>query len=200
MPTAILQGWVLSVLVVGLALTGCESLRVGSDYDRQASFAGYHRYSWLPREHPRTLNPLVVQRAHDSIDAALAAKGFVYVSDAAAADFMVDFTIGSRERTEVTGYPAPYTGPWYGGYGYYAYPGRYYGHPGGWWGYPYWGSDVSVYTYREGTLSIDVFDQHTHRPVWHGWAKKTLTKSDLERSEGPIREAVSAVLAQFPPP
>jgi hypothetical protein len=200
MSTRTLGSWGLSALAVVLGLAGCESLRVGSDFDRQASFSGYHRYSWMPREHPRTLNPLVLQRAHDSIDAALAAKGFVYVSDPAAADFMVDFTIGSRERTEVTAYPPPYTGPWYGGYGYNAYPGRYYGYPGGWWGHPYWGSDVSVHTYREGTLAIDIFDQRTHRPVWHGWAKKTLTQADLERSEGPIREAVNTVLAAFPPP
>jgi hypothetical protein len=182
-------------LVLGLLLAGCQSLRVGSDFDRQASFAGYHHYSWLLREQPRTVNPLVVQRARDSIDAALGAKGFVYVSDAGSADFVVDFTIGSQERTQVEAYPAPYAGPWNAGDGYYGY----YGYPGRWWGHPYWGSDVSVYTYREGTLSIDMFDQRTHRPVWHGWAKKTLTQSDLERSEGPIREAVDAVLAPFPP-
>jgi len=52
--------------------------------------------------------------------------------------------------------------------------------------------------YREGTLSIDVFDAHTHRPVWHGWAKKELTREDQEHSEAPIRAAVAAVLAAFP--
>jgi len=32
-----------------------------------------------------------------------------------------------------------------------------------------------------------------------GWAKKQLTRSDIERSEAPIRTAVAAVLEKFPP-
>jgi hypothetical protein len=174
-----------SILFAVLALSSCAILRVGSDYDRAASFTGYHNFAWLARAQYGTRNPLVVQRARDAIQAELTRKGFSYVSDAAPADFVVDFTIGARERMDVRTYPVPYAG-WYLGYPQ-------------WWGYPYWGSEVDVRQYREGTLSIDVFDAHTHKPVWHGWAKKELTQSDMERSEGPIREAVNAVLAGFPP-
>jgi len=166
-------------------LASCSTLRVGSDYDRNASFTAYHGFAWLPREHHGSANPLVMQRARDAIQAELTQKGFTYVSDPAAADFAVDFTIGARERMEVRSYPAPYAG-WSWGYP-------------GWWGYPYWGSEVDVRQYREGTLSIDMFDVRSHRPVWHGWAKKELTQADIERSEGPIRAAVNAVLAKFPP-
>jgi hypothetical protein len=35
--------------------------------------------------------------------------------------------------------------------------------------------------------------------VWHGWARKELSRSDIEHSEEPIRKAVQAVLAKFPP-
>jgi hypothetical protein len=58
---------------------------------------------------------------------------------------------------------------------------------------------LDVRQYHEGTLSVDVFDTHTHRPVWHGWAKKELTRKDIENSAEPIRNAVAAVLAKFPP-
>jgi hypothetical protein len=51
----------------------------------------------------------------------------------------------------------------------------------------------------EGTLSVDVFDAHSHKPVWHGWAKKELTRSDIEHSQKPINEAVHEILANFPP-
>jgi len=183
--TASLGSVVLGASCLALLLAACATLRVGSDYDRHENFAGYHSYAWLPRERYGTQNPLVVQRARDAIQATLTAKGFTYVADAAGADFIVDFTIGSRDRMDVHAYPAPFAGPWYGAYG--------------WWGYPYWGTGVDVRTYREGTLSIDTFDAHTHRPTWHGWAKKELTSSDIERSEAPIREAVDAVLASFPP-
>jgi len=62
-----------------------------------------------------------------------------------------------------------------------------------------WANEVDVRQYREGTLSIEVFDARTHRPVWHGWAKKELHTGSVERAEGPARVAVEAVLARFPP-
>jgi Domain of unknown function (DUF4136) len=179
------HSWLLAGVLGGLALAACESMRVASDFDHAASFAGYHSFAWLPREHPATANPLVRQRAHDATQAELIAKGFTYTDNAASADFLVDLTIGSRERIDVQSYPAAYAGP---GWGY-----------TGWWGAPYWGSSVDVHQYREGTLSIDVFDGRSHRPVWHGWATKELTRADIESSDAPIKAAVVAVLAKFPP-
>ncbi len=172
--------------VIALALLqACTTLRVGSDFDRKAVFSGYHSFALMQREHRGSSNPLVVQRARDAIQQELTRKGYTYVTDPGTADFVVDFTIGARDRMDVQSYPAPYTDRilW--------------GSPG-WWG-PYWGSTVDVRTYREGTLSIDVFDGRAQRPVWHGWAKKELSRSDTEHSEEPIRTAVDAVLAQFPP-
>jgi len=182
-------GSLLAMQIVALAIAACSTLRVGSDYDRSASFANYHAFTLMQREHRDTDNPLVAQRAEDAIRQDLTAKGYRLTTNAAEADFAVDFTIGSKERTEIDSdpYPGPYMGGWWGS------------GPGAWWGGPYWGSGVDVYQYREGTLSIDVFDAHSHRPVWHGWAKKPLTRSDMENSEQPIRNAVAAVLAKFPP-
>ncbi|HVW71119.1 MAG TPA: DUF4136 domain-containing protein, partial [Steroidobacteraceae bacterium] len=176
--------WV-GIAVASLLLAGCASLRTGADYDRAADFSGFHRFAWMPREHHDSSNPIVVRRAHEAIEAELARRGFVDAGDPTAADFIVDFTIGSRERVDVASYPAPY------GMSYRNYPD--------WWGHRYWGGAVDVREYREGTLSIDVFDAHTDRPVWHGWASKELTSSDLKHSQRPIRAAVEAVLRRFPP-
>ena len=163
-----------------LTSTACSTLRVGSDYDRSATFSGYHTYAWLPREHSVASNPLVARHAHEAIDAILRSKGYTPVDDPANADFTVDFTVGSRDRIDVQSYPMAYRGPWH-------------------WGLGYYGSDLDVRQYREGTLGIDIFDGRTHQPVWTGWARKALTQADLERSEGPIREAAAAVLQRFPP-
>jgi len=176
----------VSIVILSLVLTACASLKVGNDFDPSSNFSGYRSFTWMPREHHGTHNPLVAQRTQDAIQAELTRKGFSHVEDAAAADFVVDFTIGAHDRMDVRSYPAPYAGP-----GVWGYPD--------WWGYPYWGSQVDVRNYREGTLSIDVFDAHTHKAVWHGWAKKELSQADIDRSEAPIRSAVAAVLAQFPP-
>jgi Domain of unknown function (DUF4136) len=176
-----------AAILAAAALAACDSMRVASDYDHGASFSGYHSFAWLPRTQPTTspANPLVRQRAHDATQAELIRKGYVYTDDAASADFVVDITMGSRERVDVQSYPATYMGP---GWGYNAS-----------WGYPYWGSSVDVHQYREGTLSIDIFDGRSHRPVWHGWASKELTQSDIENSAAPIQAAVASVLAKFPP-
>ena len=160
-------------------------MRVGSDYDHSVSVSEYHTYSLMVREHHGSGNPLVVQRARDAIQAELKRKGFVEGNAAEQVDFVVDFTIGARDRMDVHSYPATYFDPGWD--------------HSGWWGRPYWGSEVDVRQYREGTLSIDMFDARSHRPVWHGWARKELTDSDIEHSEAPIRAAVGAVLEKFPP-
>jgi Domain of unknown function (DUF4136) len=179
------------IVVLIIAMTACATLEVGSDYDRQASFANYHTFAIMERQHrnANAQNPLVSQRAEDAIVNDLTGRGYQLVTDRAAADFVVDFTIGSRERTDINTYPTPYATMGWTGWGY----------GPGWWGTPYWGTDVDVRQVREGTLSIDVFDGRSHRPVWHGWAKKELSRSDIEQSEEPIRKAVAAVLAKFPP-
>ncbi len=185
----IARALVLLLILPAAALlsVSCTTLQVGSDYDRSASFAGYHYFSVMQREHPDAHNPLVVSRADDAIRRELIAKGYAQAADPANADFTVDFTIGSKERTDFNSYPAPYgrAGWGWGGVG--------------WWGGPYWGDTLDVRQYREGVLSVDIFDAKTHRPVWHGWAKKELTRKDIEQSEEPIRRAVAAVLAKFPP-
>src|SRR5690348_10243771 len=96
---------VIGVAVAGLA--ACATLQVGSDFDRSADVTGYRAFAWMPREHYGTKNPLIVQRTRDSIQSVLTSKGLKYVDDAGKADFLVDFTIGARDRTDVRSYPVP---------------------------------------------------------------------------------------------
>jgi Domain of unknown function (DUF4136) len=143
----------------------------------------------MQREHrglENPLNPLVAARVEDAIRADLRKRGYVEASDPRVADFIVDFTVGSRERTDITTYPEPYAG-WGWGVGQ--------DHGAG----PYWGDSVDVHEYREVTLSVDVFDGHSHRPVWHGGAKKERSDEDIEHSAGPVQRAVATVLSKFPP-
>jgi hypothetical protein len=167
------------LLAPALAIAACSTAHVASDYDHAASFSSFHRFTLITRPHPGTHNPLVEQRAYDAIRAELTSKGFSYVADPLQADFAVDFSIGARDRLDVRSYPPPYGGP------------RFHG---GW-----WGNEIDVRQYQEGTLAINVFDVRSRKPVWHGSGKKELSESDLEHSQGVIHEAVAAVLANFPP-
>jgi hypothetical protein len=172
--------WLSGALAASSLISACTTTRVGSDFDRNASFAGYHSYAWVPREHEQGRNPLAVRFARESIEAELDQKGFTLAKDPESADFDVDFTIGAHDRIDVSSYPTGYRGPWT-------------------WGRGYYGDQLNVRQYHEGTLAIDIFDGRTHQPVWTGWASKEISHADKARSEEPIRAAAAAVLAQFPP-
>jgi hypothetical protein len=159
-----------------LVLAACATqAEISSDYDRSADFAAFHTFTLNQREHPGISNPLVAVRVEQDITAALQRSGYTLAANPASADFLVDFTIGAQDRMDVQSYPAPL--------------------PGG----PLWGSNIDVRQYREGTLTIDIFDQRTHRPVWHASAQKELTRKDLQQPAEPVSEAVTSVLAKFPP-
>src|SRR5438270_14057011 len=108
---------VAMLAVVGALVGACATVQVGSDYDRTASFTHYHSFTLMKREHHGTstsTNPLVVQRAEDAIKTELVRRGYSPASDPASADFSVDFTIGSQERTDFNSYPDPYVGTGWG--------------------------------------------------------------------------------------
>lgn len=171
-----------STLLTLALLAGCAAApEVGSDADRNANFAGYHSFALMPRDRvvasvpPDAMrNPPVISRIEDEIKQGMRRKGYT-LTDPMSADLVVDITIGARERIEVHSSS--------GGWG-----------PGPGWPGPS-GNDIDMRQYREGTLAIDVFDVHTRRPVWHGWAQKELTREDVEQSSAPVHDAVEAVLA-----
>lgn len=179
--------WARGVCVgVLMLLSACVSQRDWMDYDESAMFSGYHTFAWMPREHHPSRDQVVAQRAHDAIEAELTRKGFAQVANPADADFIIDFTIGARDRIEFQSYPRPYFVPDLMTYS-------------EWWGSPYWGAEIDLRQYREGTLAVDVFDPVSRMPVWHGGAASELTRSDEERAEASIRAVVQAALHSFPP-
>ncbi len=174
------------VAAMAVLLAACVSQRDWMDYDESAMFSGYHTFAWLAREHHPSRNPLVVERTRKAIETELTHKGFTEVENPADADFIIDFTIGTRDRIDVQSYPRPYFVPDLTVYS-------------EWWGSAFWGPQIDVHQYREGTLAVDVFDPVSRMPVWHGGAGKELTSSDSQRSETSIRAVVQAALRSFPP-
>lgn len=167
-----------------LLLAACASLETGSDKYPRADLGAYATYAWIaedplirPRGEQLQLSPLTVRRITEAIENRLQAKGYRKLNAPTDADFVVSFTVGSRERVDTESYPAPFRGPWLWGW-----EGRY----------------VDVQVYREGTLSIDIFDGASRQPVWHGWARKTVTAADTADPGPVIDRAVARVLREFP--
>lgn len=179
-------------LVLMLFLSGCATIKSGSHHDESISFDHYQTFSWIADpplivgtgERP-SVSPLTQKMIADAIRNELTRKGFTYSADPETADFVLSFTVGTRDRIEATSYPVDYRirGAW------------------GWHlhGPAYVGVQVEHRMYTEGTLGVDVFDGTTKQPVWHGWATKTISTSDRQDPAPSIDKAVSALFAEFPP-
>jgi hypothetical protein len=177
----------LGTLLGTLVVASCTSIRADSDYYDAADFVEFHSYTWVAEsplirsESSRVnLSPLTIRRIREAIESDLAAKSFEIAATLEAADFAVSFTVGARDMITLDDYPPYYRGDWR-------------------WGYPYYWPYVDVAMYTEGMLAIDIFDNATREPVWHGWARKTILQSDINDPAPTIDAAVRAILADFPP-
>lgn len=151
--------------------------KVTFDADPSADFSSFRTYSWAYSSAPSGVNPLLTQRVKTAVESVLATRGY---TKADPGNFAVGFTLGARDRVEVSslGSYGPYFRPW-----------------GGWGGGI---NQVDVRNITDGTLTIDIYDTAKKAPVWHGTATEQVTSSSA--SEEKVNEAVTAVLANFPPP
>jgi Domain of unknown function (DUF4136) len=179
-----LSSYRIGIAILVSLIAGCATIVADSDQYGQANFSAYQTYGWIdgdplmrPRGAEPSVSPLNVRRIQEAIESELSRKGYRKVEESLGADFVVSFTVGARDKIAVDSYPAPYRGPWEWGW---------YGH------------DVDVRSYMEGTLSIDVFDGAKRQPVWHGWATKEVYESDVSNPAPVIKRAVSAILRKFP--
>jgi len=187
----------LGIVLAALMLGACAStFKATHDHDVGHNFSNYQTFAWLSKNPMKvgkginTPNPLLEPRIMSALEKALVAKGYQYVNEAKNADFVLSFTIGSREEIKVDTYPSMSAG--YGG----AYPSHWR------WGGAYYGyssTETSVRQYTKGMLAVDIFDVKDRRPVWHGVATKTINESDRENRDETIKAAVDAILAGFPP-
>lgn len=176
-------------------MAGCASTFEASyDHDSNNDFSKYQKFAWISKNPMKVgksvgaVNPLLEPRITSALEKALVAKGYKYVIEPKDADFVLSFTIGSREEISVNSYPSMSAG--YGR----AYPGHW-----GWGSVYYGGTETRVREYTEGMLAVDIFDVKDRRPVWHGVATKRINESDREEIEATVKAAVDAILAGFPP-
>ncbi len=185
-------------MVLAFALLGACASTFKATYDHDASndFSNYHTFAWLTKNPMKvsqsitTLNPLLEPRIMSALEKALVAKGYKWVADRNSADFVISFTVGSRQEIKVDSYPSMSAGVGMGYPGHWRWGGAYYG---------YGGIETTVHQYTKGMLAVDIFDVKDRRPVWHGVASKTINESDRENMDETINAAVDAIVAGFPP-
>jgi len=168
-----------------LALCGCASIKTGTDVDAATDFSRYRTASWmldsiLVAPESETISPLMNDRIRNAVAAQLARRGIQVIEDEARADLIIAAVIGAREKID----------PSY-------YPGFHAANPV-WCGPRCYDISFSTRTYTEGTLSIDLFDRRAGHPVWHGWAKKTITKADRDDPKQSVERALEQLFEGFP--
>jgi hypothetical protein len=169
--------------LLALALAGCSSVRVDTDYDPQADFSALHSYAWLaesqpPTGDPRIDNALVDARIRGAIDAQLAERGLRRV-EAPRADFLVAYHVAVERKVDVQTLYRSYGRAGWGGGGY---------------------SDTVVREYEEGALLIDFLRAGTGALLWRGSAETRLREQrSPEARDEYVQGIVAQILDAYPP-
>ena len=174
-----LQRAVFVLMGMMLLFAGKSSAQqVKTDYDRNANFAQYKTYSW---EHIKTQDPLYEDRIKNSVNAALAAKGWTQV-DSGADVCIVAIEITRNQQTLNTFYDG-----FGGGWGWRRFGGGGFGE-----------ATTTTETYKVGTLVVDLFDAKTKKLLWRGTSSDTLSNNSDKNIKN-LDKGVEKMFKQFPP-
>jgi hypothetical protein len=148
---------------------------VERDYDKKANFSQYKTYEWGKVQ---TTNPLWQQRIMDAVDKGLPAKGLQRVQSGG--DVVLTAVGATHNEQE---YQTFYTGlgpRWH------------------WRGFGPDEATTTVYTYKVGTLVLDMYDAKTDRLVWRSTASDTLSDKP-EKNEKKLEKSIEKMFEKFPP-
>lgn len=178
----------LMLLTVASILGACATINTGSYVDDAADFTTYQSFSWIAdgpyiaTASDVRVNPLALSMIETSLQAQLQQRGYQFIADREAADFLVAYTVGTRDKIRMESYPVGYRGHW----GWHDPHSHYYFR------------HVSAENYTQGSLGVDIFDNETGKPVWHGWAEKTVTEDDRTNPGPTIKDGIAKLFESFP--
>ena len=148
---------ILWAAIAASIFTGCASMRVMTNYDKEINFAQYKTYRFVqPRGQRRTeiKNPLFSKNVMHEIRPIMEEKGFTEAASLQEADLLIHFYAMIRQRQNFVS-PTYRVGRW--GRTWVARPGH-------------------VVRYKEGTLGIDIVDRRKKELVWQGVGKGVLDR------------------------
>ena len=158
------------------------------NFAKEANFAGFKTYKWVPIKSAQPLSDLVENQIKSAVDAELGKKGLMK-TDADSADLYVGYQAAVNTEKQFTSFNDSwgYGGGWYG-------PGWY----GGGGMSTTTGSTSTIYV---GQLALDMYASGQKSLVWRGTASKTLdTKAKPEKQQKNLTKAVAKLLKNYPPP
>ena len=169
----------LPFLALLILVTSCSSVRVATDYDKDAEFGEYKTFAFFKTGIDKAeISDLDKRRILRAIEAELLAKGF---TKSEKPDLLVSLFTKSREKVNI------YNNNMNFGYGY------------GWgWNPWYWNNSNSITRSTEGVLYIDLIDANKKELVWQGMGTGYLTRN-MEKKDARIKEFVAKIMEKYPP-
>ena len=174
---------ILTTLVI--MAQGCASISTEYDFDPGRDFTAYSTYDWMAAESRRVSlrarDPLVEQRIRDAIEEELMAKG-LRRSESEDPDFRVGYLLVLEDEVNSQTMYEGSDPDWrYRTYG----PAT---------------TTTQTQVFATGTLVIDLFDSERRELVWRGAAQGEVKElQDPDKRQARIKDAVSRILAGFPP-
>jgi hypothetical protein len=168
---------ILPMLLIFLVAFSCSSVKVASDYDKNANFNQFKTFAFYKTGIDKAeISDLDKRRILRAIENEMLSKGFTKSENP---DLLVSIFTKSRERVNVNNNF---------GYGY------------GWgWSPWYWGPNyTTVSTSTEGVLYIDLIDNSKKELVWQGMGTGYLSQK-IDKKEERIKEFVFKIMEKYPP-
>jgi hypothetical protein len=166
------------VFLFFISITSCVSVKVASDYDKEANFSEYKTFAFYKTGIDKAeISDLDKRRILRAIETEMLNKGF---TKSETPDLLVSIFTKSREKVNVNNS------------GYYPY-----GYGWGWSPY-YWGSYNTVTTSTEGVLYIDLIDANKKELVWQGVGTGYISQNTNKKEER-IKEFVTLIMEKYPP-
>ncbi|PKQ45213.1 DUF4136 domain-containing protein [Confluentibacter flavum] len=180
----------IPLLVILFVVTSCSSVRVATDYDKNADFGAYKTFAFFKNGIDKAeINDLDKRRILRAIETELLAKGFTKSENP---DLLVSIFTKSNQRVDVYNNNWGMGGWGWGGFGPWG-MGGFYG-PGWGWGW----NQPNVSTSTEGVLFVDLLDANKIELVWQGMGSGFLSRN-MEQKEERIKEFVSKIMEKYPP-
>jgi hypothetical protein len=163
-----------------ITAASCSSIKVTSDFDKQAGFASYKTYAFTPEAENLPLDAINRGRILTAVTNELSAKGFTKSDHP---DVWIDLKVKAQQKQNATS-----TTDYYGaGYRYR-------------WGGGFSTSTINVEQYVEGTLFVDIIEVSKKQLVWQGRAVGTINPdASPQKREANINNAVKQVFMKYPP-
>ncbi len=180
------------MILAGLLLGSCASLKVTSDKDTTVDFnkfKSFEYYGWED-ESDQLLNRFDKERIENAFAEEFNKRGLQYAESGG--DLVVTLYVVTEQKNKTTAHTNHMGG--YGGFGY----GDYYDYGPGWgWSGGYSTTTYSQYDYEVGTLICSVYDKEAKQLIWESTGVGTVDYNP-QTGDKKVPKYVAQIMSKYP--